>query len=319
MKRTVFNILVVVLLTVSMVGGAWADDDGNVKDRLDKLEATVAALQMQVSALETTVNALQSQLNTEVGLRANADSDLQNQIDSLVDEIGILSDFSQYVSVETEELNGVTGPHVIFTGANIHIRSGGGSTWDGGNLTGLGNIIIGYNEIPDNLLDGEREGSHNIVIGPRHRFSSYGGLVAGDNNTVNGAYSTISGGYANKASGIHSSISGGKHCKTSGDKSSVSGGYGNQATASFSSISGGFRNQANGMLSSVSGGCHNHANGEQSSISGGAGNLADGFSSSVSGGSENRANGEKSSVSGGFRHFIDDTYNWAAGDYFSAD
>jgi hypothetical protein len=40
---------------------------------------------------------------------------------------------------------GVVGPNIVFTGANIHIVDGSGSTDDnGGALRGLGNLVIGY-------------------------------------------------------------------------------------------------------------------------------------------------------------------------------
>jgi hypothetical protein len=41
--------------------------------------------------------------------------------------------------------NGVIGPNITFSGANIHIVSGGQTTT---NPTGLGNLIIGYDEVP---------------------------------------------------------------------------------------------------------------------------------------------------------------------------
>ena len=49
----------------------------------------------------------------------------------------------------------------------------------------------------------------NLVVGPEHSWTSYGGLIAGYNNTVTGAYSSVSGGYDNTASGGYSSVSGG--------------------------------------------------------------------------------------------------------------
>jgi hypothetical protein len=44
-------------------------------------------------------------------------------------------------------------------------------------LTGLGNLIIGYNEPPDDFDTEDREGSHNLVIGSPHRFTSWGALL----------------------------------------------------------------------------------------------------------------------------------------------
>jgi hypothetical protein len=121
---------------------------------------------------------------------------------------------------------------VVFSGANVYIQSGSGYTddntsgWYGdgsGTLTGLGNLIIGYNAELDGSF--ERTGSHNLVVGDDHSWTSYGGLVVGYQNTIAAAYASVSGGYYNTANGYYSSISGGNENTASGDYSSVSGGY----------------------------------------------------------------------------------------------
>jgi hypothetical protein len=60
-------------------------------------------------------------------------------------------------------MNGLKGPHVIFTGVNVHILSGAGMTNDGKAPRGLGNLIIGYNELVPGY-DNLRTGYHNLVI-----------------------------------------------------------------------------------------------------------------------------------------------------------
>jgi hypothetical protein len=75
-------------------------------------------------------------------------------------------------------LNGLNGPHLVFEGVNIHVRSGSGATDDGaafpivpGSLYGRGNVIIGYNtEHPEGLALNDRRGSHNLVVGDQHRY-----------------------------------------------------------------------------------------------------------------------------------------------------
>jgi hypothetical protein len=101
-------------------------------------------------------------------------------------------------------------------------------------LTGLGNLIIGYNEPPDDFDTEDREGSHNLVIGPRHRFSSWGGLVAGYDNTITGPYCTVSGGSSNRAAAEGASVSGGGENHASAYLSSVSGGSGRVASEFYS-------------------------------------------------------------------------------------
>lgn len=232
---------------------------------------------------------------------------LGNRVAQLEARVAALEEILRFVRVESEPINGLAGPHWIFEGANVHVRSGSGETNDGCNhpdckSTGLGNLIVGYNELSPAA---DRTGSHNLVVGPSHSYSSSGGFVAGFGNRVLGLYASVSGGLKNVARGTVSSVSGGSDNEASGVFSSVSGGFRNEASGSTSSVSGGTRNEASGLLySSVSGGRGNEASGTGSSVSGGFGNVARGPWSTVSGG-ENRT------ALGGF--------NWAAGSLLEED
>ncbi len=46
-----------------------------------------------------------------------------------------------FVTIVEGDLNGMPGPHIIITGANLHIRDGFGAT--AGAPMGLGNVVIG--------------------------------------------------------------------------------------------------------------------------------------------------------------------------------
>ena len=81
------------------------------------------------------------------------------------------------------------GPHILITGASLHVRGGSGDT--DGAVNGLGNLIVGYNEA---FGAGNRGGSHNLVIGESHRYRGFGGLVAERNNVLAGATASVSGG-----------------------------------------------------------------------------------------------------------------------------
>jgi hypothetical protein len=158
--------------------------------------AETAALQAQVTSLQATVSALQGQVNTQQG-QINT---LQKQLTMAKSVLAL----APYVAVTLDSINAVIGPNIIFTGANIHIRSGSGLTNDGGGtLTGLGNLIIGYNEVPDGLSLGDRGGAHNLVIGSFNKFTqfAFGGLVAGEINTISAESASVSGGLNNTASG----------------------------------------------------------------------------------------------------------------------
>jgi hypothetical protein len=148
---------------------------------------------------------------------------------------------------------------VVITGANLRIVNGLGAT---DTTNGLGNLIVGYNESrqgnPDcpsfNPCTDTRTGSHNVVVGRQHNFSSLGGLVVGDLNEISGIFASISGGALNVASGPPASVSGGFRNTASGPSASVSGGADNIARGIDSSVSGGAFNTASGLAASVSGG-----------------------------------------------------------------
>ena len=208
--------------------------------------------------------------------------------------------------------------HVVrFTGVNVQIVNGLEETES---VNGMGNLIVGYNEPLDDTVcsqsEGEsfafcneefplpepdrRAGSHNIVVGTQHSYSSIGGLVAGAQNTISGLFATVSGGQANLAAGGASSVSGGLGNIADGGSSSVSGGLQNMASGFRSTVSGGFNNQATGSNSSVTGGHLNEASGTISSVSGGRQNVASGSRSSILGGYSNEASGGRSAIVGGY-------------------
>ena len=212
--------------------------------------------------------------------------DLQSQVKELTARVQKLE--AKLACMTTD------GDEVMFEKCNVHIRSGNGKT--DGTVNGLGNLIIGYNEGSGQNI--KRTGSHNLVLGPEHAYSSFSGLVIGRENTISAPYASVSGGRLNTASGFAASVSGG----------SV-----NTARADFASVSGGKSNEARGLASSVSGGISNLAQGEYASVTGGSDNAASGFAASVSGGSGNAASGNYTSLSGGRRRSAMEQDNWRAG------
>jgi hypothetical protein len=146
---------------------------------------------------------------------------------------------------------------VTIKGANLHLVNGIGSTDclddqfqpipDCPN--GLGNLIVGYNELrpEDQGFENIRTGSHNVVVGSRHDFSRFGGLVVGDFNTISGDFAVVSG----------------------GDNNTASGGFFNMASGDYAAVSGGSDNTASGFMAAVSGGGFNTASSDRAVVSGG--------------------------------------------------
>jgi hypothetical protein len=144
---------------------------------------------------------------------------------------------------------GVAGkPTIQFSGVNLQIVNGLGKTES---VNGEGNLIIGYDE---HLEKFPQTGSHNLVLGLEQSFTSYGGIVAGEFNSIDGPFDSVTGGIGNEASGINTSVSGGDNNVASFVATSISGGAQDIANAEASWVGGGRFNTAAGNFSSVFGG-----------------------------------------------------------------
>ena len=204
---------------------------------------------------------------------------------SLWQRVGALERTLTHVSSVTGEGG---RPEVVITGANLRIVNGLRGT---ATANGVGNLLVGYNEPRDNGGN-ERTGSHNVVVGLGHNFSSFGGLVAGRQNEIHGAFASVSGGFDNTASGDSASVSGGIFNRARGPSASVSGGFDNLASGNAAAVSGGGGNTARGNTAAVSGGHGNTARGDAAAVSGGEANTARGFAAAVGGGRNGRAEGD---------------------------
>jgi hypothetical protein len=185
----------VATLQVSM--DALVEDMAGLKAQVDQLTVANTKLTEANAALQVALNAAKADIST-VSVKVAA---LDTKAADIIPGLG------KYLKVDTANvLNGVKAPHILVTGANVHVRSGSGFTNDNGTLTGLGNLIVGYNETPAFL---SRTGSHNLVGGSLNSFSSFGGMVFGLQNTISGQYANVLGGNVNTAVGPNSTVYGG--------------------------------------------------------------------------------------------------------------
>ena len=217
------------------------------------LETLNAAIAVEAGARLTADASLEGQIANEVAARAAADATFAPL--SSVTPLTALVPLASYVTVASGDINGLAGPHVIFSGANVHVRNSWGSSFT---QNGLGNLVLGYNE-PSGYVPEERGGSHNLVVGPNHRYNSPIGLITGYANKLGAMGASVTGGVNNTASGQFSSVTGGSENVASGQVASVAGGYANEAAGSAAAVSGGNGNRATGDFSSVSGGLGNTA------------------------------------------------------------
>jgi hypothetical protein len=207
----------------------------NLEKRVSKLEEKILTQQKQLEEAYNTISKLQEELNS-----LNAD-------------LGTFRNLKGYVRLVPGTMEGVRGPNLIFEGVNVHVRNKRSST---SMVDGLGNLIIGYNEIGDEAglfyPPPVRDGSHNLIVGSGHSYGSAGGFVAGYRNTIGNSFSTVTGGFLNVANGEYSSVSGGLLNIAGGEFSAVSGGMQNDTASFASSVTGGSYNESELMVSSTS-------------------------------------------------------------------
>lgn len=186
-------------------------NQGGNSGSLEALQTQVTSLKTDLAAVVSNEASLLSQLtaaNTQLSILAARLKVIETSGGGGGGTSPALVELAKYVTVDPSTLNGMKGPHVIFHHANVHVQSGSGTTAEAGAPTGLGNLIVGYNEMPV-ASGGSRSGSHNLVVGPSHAYSSTGGVVFGNRNLISGQYATILGGVQNSSQGAASSILGG--------------------------------------------------------------------------------------------------------------
>lgn len=159
----------------------------------------------------------------------------------------------------------IVGDNLRLTGMNLQVVSGSGST--SGSVNGTGNVIVGYNE--SNSNNDERTGSHTLVVGRYHSYSSYGGIVAGEDNIVSGEVAAVLGGAQNEADGDGAVVVGGYKNRASGETSAVLSGETNRAGGRSCAVTSGVNNLCTGLAATVTGGTNNFCSGNGSVIGGG--------------------------------------------------
>lgn len=251
-----------------------------LKAEADARKAADATLQGNIDVMSgggVTQASVDAAVGAEAAARMAADTLLQGNINTEAAQRGAfdatlasVSALAPYVTVDTGTINDLAGPHVIFSGVNLHVRSGDVS----GNSyiqNGRGNLVIGYNEPSDSSFPAERGGSHNVVVGPNHRYNFGVGLIVGGSSRLGNDGASVSGGFMNTASGLFASAGAGLRNEASGDFAAVSGGADNVASGNTSAVTAGQLNQATGDLSVVSGGFNNVSSGVFSVVGGGSG------------------------------------------------
>jgi trimeric autotransporter adhesin len=286
-----------VLVTLAIPAAAFAQTDP-----IEELKTQVAVLTLAVRQLQTRATALET-----------ANAQLTTRMDTAETTVAGVGSKLARVSVSTD------GRELFIDGANLHLRSGSGAT--AGAVNGYGNLIVGYNESlftypfydssgtgVERAGSSVKTGSHNIVVGDGHSYTSFGGVVFGLNSRITAPYASVTGGQGHISSAWASKVSGGWNNLARGASSTVVSGNANRARHDGAVVLGGSGNSANGPTSAVAGGTNNKADGTHSTIAGGASNTASGEGSGVHGGQLNRTVARYSSILGG-------SFNSASGEH----
>lgn len=247
-------------------GTALQTTVANLTNQLVTVQKNDTALQNTVTGIQTADTAQNVQLNA----LQTASSNEQAQLTVIENNPVLL--LGPFVTLNPNPEIGVIGPNITFHGANIHIVSGSGATDDNGNPTGLGNLIIGYDEnplsevdrtlfAPADLAAGDRGGSHNLIIGRWNRFlaSSFGGIIGGEGNWLSGEANSLLGGEANRVVQGHGNVVvGGVESEASGTENVIVGGGGMATNTTQAVVLGGLGNSANAPNSVIVGGFNSY-------------------------------------------------------------
>lgn len=222
--------------------GSQEPDTATLLQRIEQLETRVLALEDALAATEDDNTALRARLDV-----------LDSAHDDTATRLQQLSETLDFLDRE--------GQDILFTGVNLHLRSGTQpGTFDNTTLAytppasdGTGNLILGHNEAPplnpeESLL---RQGSHNLIIGPGHQWHSHGAIVAGTRSTVGSADSplqgaSVLGGVRNRTLADHAVSVGGNGNRSEGLQSVSVGGTGNRSVGDGATVVGGVDRVATG-------------------------------------------------------------------------
>lgn len=229
----------------------------------DALMAENDALAARLAALEQAVAATDLEVVTE--RLADVEADVASNTSGLA---ATMSDLTG-VEAKTAALSATTMdgyPALVVSGVNLYVTDGSGATDSG---TGVGNLVLGYNETGDGVCSGgtddgrnagglwfdcttcesgggtcesvTRTGSHNLVLGTAHAYTGHSSVVAGLAHQSYGDYAGHLGGMDNIVSDRFAVSSGGWNNQVNGEASVVLAGYGHVADAGQVSILGGNR------------------------------------------------------------------------------
>jgi len=203
---------------------------------LSTMEGNIIANAVNIAGNSTDIDALYDDMG-----------DIESIIDGLYDDMGDIESIpglADYVSVDDATNT------VLFSGANVQVVNGAGSSMIDDNLNGLGNLIIGYNSArftwSAEEVVSQRTGAHNLVMGPYNAYTNHYGIAHGFWNEAHGRYAVTIAGQYHQATGEGAVTIAGQYNVVEGEDSAAVGGSNNHISGERATSSGGTNNDITG-------------------------------------------------------------------------
>ncbi len=207
----------------------------DIQIRIDQLKVIVAQQDAQIAQVTQDLKAIRDRHSLQVASLATLIAAGQAQQTVVNGYMPIATTMPVIFSTLS-----ISGKNMVLTGSNLQVRN---SANPAAAANGLGNLIIGFN-----ASDGSqtRTGSHNIVIGDYHSYTSSNGFVGGQRNRLYGSYASILAGYNNEAYGEYAVIATGTSNRASNQASTILTGNGGWVSAAKALVGTGTQNVAQG-------------------------------------------------------------------------
>lgn len=188
------------------------------------------------------------------------------------------------------------------TNANLRIVDGSDETHcrAAGSCSGVGNLILGYDELVLPWAPADRDGTHNIIVGQGHARRGSAGIVVGHGGLLD-ADGAVATGHRPVVVGDGSVVLGGSQGRTGGAQATVIGGRSNRADndAQQPVAMGGRSNVARSNHAAVVGGRLTSAGATYALAIGGQQSVATGWAATIAGGGFGQVSQEFALVLGG--------------------
>ena len=221
-------------------------------DAIDELKAFANQQTLSLNHLDSSATFLEDYdkaIDTQIANLKGTNDYTQSMLNYHGPRASVVSEKGKFLSR--------VGNTIFVTGANLQVRH---STNPTAAVNGVGNVILGYNEVMDAEFRG---GSNNRIIGPGHEWKASSNLIAGYQNSAYGNYNAVLSGMGNTAWYDQNVIVTGTQNRTLGNRGFILSGYEGSVWDMSLTLTGSM-SESHGSGTVVLTGIRNYANGSQS-------------------------------------------------------